>query len=205
MLIIDYGMGNLRSVVLAFHRLGVLATTSENPHHLLGEREGVILPGVGSFGQAMTNLKKRGFIEPLRDYLQSGRPFLGICLGFQILFSRGEEGGGVDGLDFFPGKVVSFPGNGNLKVPHMGWNRVFFLHPDPLFAGVIDGSYQYFVHSYYVIPEQRGGLLKTFYGQDFISGISKGRVYGVQFHPEKSGETGLLLLSNFIKICREGS
>lgn len=204
MLIIDYGMGNLRSVTLALKKLGSSSFISENPRDIHRETEGIILPGVGSFGQAMANLRDRGLVEPLQEYLRSGYPFLGICLGFQILFSRGEEGGGVEGLDVFPGKVVSFPQNGTLKVPHMGWNQIHFLHPDPLLHGVLDGGYQYFVHSYYVRPEVEIALFKTTYGQDFISGISKGQIYGVQFHPEKGGEMGLLLLSNFIGICREG-
>ncbi len=197
-------MGNLKNVKWAFKELGLEAQLSNKKEDLQREKEGVILPGVGSFGKAMYNLRERGLIGPLKEYILSGGPFLGICLGFQVLFTVGEEGGGLEGLDIFPGRVISFPKDTKLKVPHMGWNQIFSLHRDPLLANIEDGSYQYFVHSYYVEPESPIGLLRTSYGQDFTAGISLGKVYGLQFHPEKGGEIGLLLLSNFISICREG-
>lgn len=205
MLMIDYGMGNLRSVKLACRELGVTLSLTKKGEDISKEREGIILPGVGSFAQAMKNLHHQGLVKPLQEYIYSGRPFLGICLGFQVLFSTGQEGGGIKGLGIFPGRVISFPRNSGLKIPHMGWNRIFFLQSDPLLSGVIDGSYQYFVHSYFVQPETEIGLLRSFYGEDFISGISSGRVYGLQFHPEKGGEVGLRILSNFISLCKEDS
>lgn len=204
MLIIDYGMGNIQSVIRAFRELGVKATLSNKGGDLFQEKEGVILPGVGSFGQAMANLRELGLVKPLQDYILSGRPFLGICLGLQVLFSYGEEGGGAEGLNLFPGEVVSFPRGGTLKVPHMGWNRIYPKKPHPLLQGIFHGSYQYFVHSYYILPKTPIGILETPYGQNFVSGIGVGKVCGLQFHPEKGGSIGLKILSNFITICREG-
>ncbi len=201
--IIDYGMGNLESVTRALRRLGIKNRIIDDPRQLQ-ESEALILPGVGSFPAAMNNLQQAGFIDPLKDYLARGAPLLGICLGFQLLFTAGEEGGKepTSGLGFFPGTVVSLPSEPGLKIPHMGWNRVYPLFSDPLFAGLQEGFYQYFVHSYCVLDRgQEGIIARTGYGVDFVAAIGRGMVYGLQFHPEKGGQEGLLILKNFAQLA----
>lgn len=198
--IIDYGMGNLRSVQKAFEHLGYEAELVGDPDPILSA-EGVVLPGVGAFGKAMENLKMQGLIDPLRLFLSSGRPFLGICLGLHLLFDFSEEGGSK-GLGAIRGKVLRF-GSG-LKVPHIGWNSLRMRRNDcPLMEGIEDGSYFYFVHSYYVIPEEEDIVVATSdYGSDFAAAIWSGNIYAVQFHPEKSQRVGLKLMDNFGRIVR---
>ncbi|MGO0123320.1 imidazole glycerol phosphate synthase subunit HisH [Desulfothermobacter acidiphilus] len=191
---VDYGRGNLRSVAKAMEKLGWKVEITAEPERLR-QAGGVILPGVGAFAAAVTHLKEQGCWEVLRELLASGRPFLGICLGLQLLFDASEEGEG-EGMGFFPGVVRRLPPG--LKVPHMGWNQVELQRSSPLFAGIPDRSWFYFAHSYYVVPRQKESVLAVSeYAFTFPVALEKGSVYGVQFHPEKSGDVGLRLLANF--------
>lgn len=200
--IIDYGMGNLRSVQKGFEKLGFAATVTADPKVVL-EAEKVVLPGVGAFPDCMRNLEEGGFVEPILRVIREGRPFLGICLGLQLLFTESEEFGVHRGLDVIPGRVVRFPegmtADGEaLKVPHMGWNQLSFKRTPPVFEGLSDGDNVYFVHSYYVQPEDEGVVATTTtYGIEFCSAIWKDNVVATQFHPEKSQEKGLTILKNF--------
>ncbi len=200
--IVDYGLGNLKSVKSALDRLGVESAITSQAAAILAA-DGVIFPGVGAFQRAMENLGRLGLVEPLRQVAQSGRPFLGICLGLQLLFSESEEFGVHRGLDVIPGRVVRFPegmqeGGEDLKVPHMGWNQLAFKRRAPVFAGLADGDNVYFVHSYYVQPEDAGVVATTTgYGIEFCSSIWKDNIVATQFHPEKSQEKGLRMLRNF--------
>jgi imidazole glycerol-phosphate synthase subunit HisH len=195
--IIDYGMGNLRSVQKGLERVGFEAIVSRDVGEIQSAR-GVVLPGVGAFSACMENLQKFGLIEPIREILREGKPFLGICLGFQLLFSESEEFGRQKGLDIFPGKVVGFHADENLKVPHMGWNRIDKRQESPFLDGITNGDYVYFVHSFYVVPGQSSLIATTTdYGQSFVSSIATDRLFACQFHPEKSQELGLRILANF--------
>lgn len=198
--IIDYGMGNLYSVANAFKALGSQADIIVSSK-VLGRYEKLVLPGVGSFGDAMRELRRRGFLEPLKEYILLQKPLLGICLGMQLLFSGSEESPEVKGLGVIPGKVKKF--SSVLKCPHMGWNKIEKKAPkDPIFKGVNGELYVYFCHSYYVKPaDATVAIGETQYGVVFTSMVKSGRVYGAQFHPEKSQEKGLLLLKNFIDLC----
>lgn len=200
--IIDYGMGNLRSVQKGFERLGFDARVTAEPGDV--ERSGkLVLPGVGAFRDCMENLRAGGFIEPIKRHVESGRPFLGICLGLQLLFTESEEFGRHQGLDIIPGRVVRFPAemrleNEELKVPHMGWNQISIRRQAPMLKGVADGAAVYFVHSYYVVPEDAGVVATmTDYGIPFCSSIWRDNVMATQFHPEKSQQVGLTILKNF--------
>jgi glutamine amidotransferase len=206
--IIDYGMGNLRSVQKALERVGAQAIVSKSPTDI--ERAGsVVLPGVGAFGDAMRNLRATGLIQPLFAAIEGGKPVLGICLGMQLLFEESEELGVHGGLGVLPGRVRSFPfadvaKNGAdlrrslLKVPHIGWNQIHIRRSHPLLDDVADGSFAYFVHSYYVEPTERSlALADTDYGVYFTSIVARGNVMGIQFHPEKSQRVGLQILTNF--------
>lgn len=196
--IVDYGMGNLRSVEKACEHAGLTVKLSADPG-LIRSAAGVILPGVGAFGRAMTNLQQAGLVEPLQEKALSGQPFLGICLGLQLLFAGSEErfgGKNVPGLGVVPGFVRRFPPG--LKIPQIGWNQLTVAKFDPLLAGVGNHAYVYFVHSYYVEPEDPNWVLtRTDYGLSFASSISRGLLYGIQFHPEKSSAVGMLILKNF--------
>jgi len=195
--IIDYGMGNLRSVQKGLERVGFEAIVTREVGQIHSAR-GIVLPGVGAFSACMENLQKLGLIEPIREILREGKPFLGICLGFQLLFSESEEFGRQKGLDIFPGKVVGFHAGENLKVPHMGWNRIDMRQESPFLDGITSGDYVYFVHSFYVVPEQSSLIATTTdYGQSFVSSIATDRLFACQFHPEKSQELGLRILANF--------
>jgi glutamine amidotransferase len=195
--IIDYGMGNLRSVQKGFERVGFEAVVTRDVGQILSAR-GVVLPGVGAFSACMENLLRFGLIEPIQDVVRNRRPFLGICLGFQLLFSESEEFGRQKGLDLFPGKVVGFHPSENLKVPHMGWNRIERKMDSPFLEGITNGDYFYFVHSFYVIPQDNSVIATTTeYGSTFVSSIATERLFACQFHPEKSQELGLRLLANF--------
>ena len=196
--IVDYGMGNLRSVQKALERVGAAATVTDDPA-ALDAAQGIVLPGVGAFGDAMDNLRARRLVEPLLRQAADGKPLLGICLGMQLLFDESEEMGRHRGLGLLPGRVVRFA-EGDLRVPHIGWNRlqVRASHA-PLLAGIPDGAYVYFVHSYYVSAEDPADVLATTeYGLEFASVVGRGMVFGVQFHPEKSQDVGLRLLTNFV-------
>lgn len=195
--IIDYGMGNLHSVSKAIERLGHEAAVSSDPAVILGA-DGAILPGVGAFGDAMANLRETGLDAVVKEYAASGKPLLGICLGMQLLFSESEEHGRHEGLGLLPGRVVRF--QGPYKVPHMGWNELKFLRESPLFDGVEPG-HVYFVHSYHALPERKEDLLAvTDYHQPVTAIVGRGNLYGMQFHPEKSGELGRALLERFLKL-----
>ncbi|MFB3919329.1 imidazole glycerol phosphate synthase subunit HisH [Candidatus Velamenicoccus archaeovorus] len=198
--IIDYGMGNLYSVRNSFAALG-MDTDTVGRGCDLGRYEKLILPGVGAFGDAMKELKKRGLIAPVRDFVASGRPLIGICLGMQLLLDESEESPGVEGLGIIPGRVRKF--SGKLKVPHMGWNKIAkTVGRCRIFRGLKGNIYAYFCHSYYAVPKDKKVVIgETEYGVRFASMIEKGRVYGMQFHPEKSQDIGLTLLRNFIESC----
>lgn len=196
--IIDYGMGNLHSVSKAVERLGCTAIVTSDAETILSA-EGAILPGVGAFGDAMTELETTGLKEVVVRYAASGKPLLGICLGMQLLFSESEEHGVHRGLNLLPGKVVRF--NGSYKVPHMGWNRLVFQRANPLFEDLEQG-HVYFVHSYHALPENASDLLATTdYYQPVTAIVGRDNVYGMQFHPEKSGEIGMKLLGNFLALA----
>jgi len=208
--VVDYGMGNLRSVGKALESLGFRTVVSGSGAELSRCR-GIVLPGVGAFRDCMLNLGRQGLLRFLSDVLAEGRPFLGICLGLQVLFAESEEFGRYAGIGHFPGRVVRFPGamraDGRpLKVPHMGWNRVDFTAAHPALRGIPSGSYFYFVHSYYVVPDDPGVVVcRTSYGVDFTSAVGRGNLLAVQFHPEKSQAAGLSVLSNFGRLCRDAA
>jgi glutamine amidotransferase len=200
--IIDYGMGNLRSVQKAFEQVGCQAVVTADP--AVASRAGkLVLPGVGAFRDCMRNLTEGGFVAPIRAHIAAGRPFLGICLGLQLLFIESEEFGRHAGLGIIPGKVRRFPDGvveegESLKVPHMGWNRIGIRRPAPLYRGIPDGSFVYFVHSYYVVPDDPAVIAtETGYGRSFCSSIWRDNVMATQFHPEKSQAVGLRMLKNF--------
>jgi imidazole glycerol-phosphate synthase subunit HisH len=204
--IIDYGMGNLRSVQKAFEAVGHTAIVSRDPR-FLNDASHLVLPGVGAFGDCMSNLHRYGLVEPIQREIRSGKPFLGICLGLQLLFTESHEFGVHKGLDVVPGTVKRFPtvlGDGPLqngralKVPHMGWNAVSIERPAPPLAGVAPGTQLYFVHSYYVEPSDTSVVAtRTEYGFQFASSIWRDNVFACQFHPEKSQSVGLKIIRNF--------
>ncbi|MCJ8015115.1 imidazole glycerol phosphate synthase subunit HisH [Paenibacillus sp. KQZ6P-2] len=198
--IVDYGMGNLHSVSKAVERLGAEALVTGDRTEIMNA-EGIILPGVGAFGDAMEHLRASGLGEVMKEAAAAGKPLLGICLGMQLLFGSSEEYGQHDGLGILPGRVIRFT-DGDYKVPHMGWNRLGFLQKDnPLLAGLAEG-HVYFVHSYHVLPEVKSDLIAvTDYGRPVTAIVGRGSVYGMQFHPEKSGELGMQLLGQFLKLC----
>jgi len=196
--IIDYGMGNLGSVSNAFRFLQLPARIITTPDEL-AECGAMVLPGVGAFGDCMKHLSDHGFIDPVKRWINADRPFLGICLGLQVLFESGEESPGVPGLGIFPGVVRRFQLPPAFKVPQIGWNRVRQKKPDdPLFKGIADGTHFYFVHSYYVDCRDASLIAgETDYGAVYTSAVSRGRLMAVQFHPEKSQQAGLAMLRHF--------
>ncbi len=199
--IIDYDRGNVRSVQKGFERVGWEATITRDIQEIRDARA-VVLPGVGAFGDCMANLERFGLIDPIVEVIQSGKPFLGICLGLQLLFSESEEFGISKGLGIFKGRVKGFPSEAfsaqELKIPHMGWNTIRILKPTPLLDSIPDGSSFYFVHSFYVCPEDPSlACTETDYGITYVSAIHKDNVFATQFHPEKSQRVGLQLLKNF--------
>ncbi len=200
-LILDYGMSNLRSVSKALEKLGGRVKISSDPQELQ-RADKVILPGVGAFGDAMIELTKRSLVTPIRNFIESGKPFFGICLGLQLLFDFSEENPGVQGMGILPGKVVRFSNAPRLKIPHMGWNQIHIKKRScPLLSGIEDQSFVYFVHSYYVKPERSDIVLaESDYGDAFTAMVWKGNLYGSQFHPEKSQDTGLKILENFLGL-----
>lgn len=203
--IIDYGMGNLRSVQKGFERVGFPAEVTADPARLLAADK-IVLPGVGAFRDCIHNLEQGGFVEPILKVIAEGRPFLGICLGLQLLFSESEEFGLHKGLGVIPGRVVRFPdgmaeAGEKLPVPHMGWNQISFKKRPSLFDGVENDSNVYFVHSYYVKPDDAAVVAATCqYGLDFCAAIQQDNVMATQFHPEKSQAIGLRMLQNFAEM-----
>jgi len=193
--IINYGMGNLRSVQKGFEMVGFPARVTDDPA-VVREADKVVLPGVGAFGDAMVNLRSAGMLEAIGETVKEGKPFLGICLGLQLMFDSSEEGGYNEGLKIFPGRVRLLPPG--LKVPHMGWNQIEIQKEDPILRGIPEKSAFYFVHSFYVDPsEPEVTTTLTEYGIRFTSIASSGNVFGIQFHPEKSSTLGLQILKNF--------
>ena len=197
--IIDYGAGNLRSVVNAVTRLGYQPTVTSDPAEVLAA-DVVILPGVGAAGCTVENLKQLGLARAIASYIADDRPFLGICIGLQVLFGQTEEGDNGRCLDIIPGRVKKLPPG--RKIPHMGWNQVKQKRAHPIFAGIADETNFYFVHSYYVAPDDESLVIgETDYSIPFCSAIARGNLVAVQFHPEKSGEHGLKLYDNFLKMA----
>jgi len=206
--IVDYNMGNLASVINAFAKVGVDASLESNPNKL-NQYDKLILPGVGAFADAMEHLKSNGMDIAVKEYAQSGKPLLGICLGMQLLFDSSEEFGSTEGLGLIPGKVVAFDESNFdhlLKVPHMGWNEIFQIRNEKLemkkglFSGLPNDFYLYFVHSFHAVCDDKYAIGKTHYGYEFVSAVQNGNVYGIQPHPEKSHDNGLKIIENFAKL-----
>ena len=199
--IADYDAGNIRSVEKALLFLGQEPAVTRDPKTILGA-DGVILPGVGSFGDAMGKLHSYGLAEAIRSCVDQGTPFLGICLGLQLLFEGSEESPGVEGLKLLEGKIARIPADGGRKVPHIGWNSLHFPRQGRLFEGIGEGAYVYFVHSYYLRAAEAGIVTaQTEYGVQIDASVEKGNVFACQFHPEKSADVGLGILRNFLRIC----
>lgn len=193
--VIDYGMGNLRSVQKGFEKTGHHAVITSD-RKVIDNASRLVLPGVGAFRDCMHNLEGMGLVEPILKGVEKGKPFMGICLGLQVLFEESEEFGTHRGLGLIKGKVVRFP-KSELKVPHMGWNALAKVIDSPLLQQTDNGSYFYFVHSYYVVPEENVTATKTNYGLEFTSSILKENIFACQFHPEKSQTEGLKILKAF--------
>ncbi len=195
--IVDYGMGNLRSVQKAFERVGVPAEVSADPNRV-AEAEKIVLPGVGAFGDGIRRLREGGLDAPILEHVRAGKPYLGICLGLQLLFSTSTEEGTHEGLGLLPGEVVRFPHRPDLKVPHMGWNQLRIRRRAPVLAGVPEGADVYFVHSYFAVPRDAGIIAaETDHGGLFTSAIWHENVFATQFHPEKSQQVGLEIIRGF--------
>jgi len=203
--IIDYGMGNLRSVQKGFEKIGAEALVTADPQVVL-QADRIVLPGVGAFRDCMRNLEQAGFVEPILRVIAEGRPFLGICVGMQLLFTDSVEFGLYQGLNVIPGHVLRFPddmrvADERLKVPQMGWNQLHFKRRPPAFEGIAEGSNVYFVHSYYVQPDNDDVIATTTdYGFEFCSSVWKDNIVATQFHPEKSQDVGLRILKNFAEM-----
>jgi glutamine amidotransferase len=201
--LIDYGMGNLGSVAKALARVGCEPRITDDPA-VVKAADGVVLPGVGAFDDCISNLTARGLDAAVKDVVAAGTPFLGICLGLQMLFESSEEGGKYPGLGIFKGKVVRF--THNLKIPQIGWNQIQIRKPAPQLEGVAEGSWVYFVHSYYVVPEDSSIIAcTTDYGYEFVSAVWRDNVFASQFHPEKSQAIGLQILENFAGLVTKGA
>ncbi len=199
--VIDYGAGNLRSVLHALNHLGVENIRLIREPHELKQPDKIILPGVGAFGAGMQQLHQQNLVAPLKEALLAGIPYLGICLGMQFLFEYSDEMGNHEGLGILPGHVTRFPPTPGLKVPHMGWNQLNQQHSSPLLTGIPAQSSVYFVHSYYCAPANPADLVASVdYGLPFAAVVQRDNIFGVQFHPEKSQRTGLRLLTNFLEL-----
>ena len=200
LVIVDYGMANLRSVQKAFEKFGHAALITSDPNRV-AEADKVILPGVGAFRDAIARLRDGGLVPPLVEHVRSGKPFLGICLGLQMLFTTSYEDGEHRGLDLFPGDVVRFGDIPGLKVPHMGWNQLRLRQPAAIFRDLPDNPAVYFVHSYYVVPKDESIVAaETDYPTPFASAVCHESVFATQFHPEKSQGVGLTMLRNFAAL-----
>lgn len=198
--IIDYGAGNLQSVKKAFDFIGAESVITNDPEVILSADK-ILLPGVGSFGDAMDSMEKNGLVETVKECALSGKPFLGICLGLQLLFEESEESPGVKGLGIFKGKIKKFSSDMGLKIPHIGWNSLEIKQNDTLFKDIPENAYVYFVHSYYLHAEEENDIATvTNYGIDFHSAVGKNNIFATQFHPEKSGDVGLQILRNFASM-----
>ncbi len=201
--VVDYGMGNLRSVSKALEHIGAEVVVTSSPD-VVRSADGVVLPGVGAFRDAVKNLKKLNLWNSILESIDKGKPFLGICLGLQLLFERSYEFGKTEGLGVVKGEVVKFELPKEYKIPHMGWNQVYKKKESKLLEGISSGNFFYFVHSYYVMPEEEKVILTTTdYGIDFVSSVEVENVFATQFHPEKSQKIGLKLLKNFVKIVNK--
>ncbi len=197
-LVIDYGMGNLRSVSKALEHVGFTEVIVSSDKDMIFRVDALVLPGVGAFKDAMENLKRLNLITPLMDYIEGGKPFLGICLGLQLLFERSYEFGESEGLGILEGEVSLLPKG--VKIPHIGWNQVWLKQKEGMFEGVNDGDFFYFVHSYRVVPTREDVIASTTdYGDYFVSSVQYQNIWAVQFHPEKSQKLGLQLLRNFYR------
>ncbi len=198
--IIDYDAGNIKSVEKALDYLGEKSVVTRDPEELLNADK-VILPGVGSFGDAMENLKRYGLVPVIHEIVEKQVPFLGICLGLQLLFESSEESPGVDGLGILKGRVLRIPPSADLKIPHMGWNSLHLQNGGRLFAGIPEETYVYFVHSYYLQAEDPSIVKATaWYGTQIHASVEQGNVFACQFHPEKSSHWGLKILENFARL-----
>ena len=201
--IIDYDAGNIKSVQKALQHLGEDAVVTRNPEEILSA-EKVILPGVGAFGDAMEKLHSFGLVDVIKQVVARQTPFLGICLGLQLMFERSEENPGVEGLGILEGEIVRIPDQEGLKIPHIGWNSLKFPNKGRLFEGIAEDAYVYFVHSYYLkAKDERIVTATTDYSTLIHASVEKGNVFACQFHPEKSSDVGLQILRNFVKIGRE--
>ncbi|MBI3592411.1 MAG: imidazole glycerol phosphate synthase subunit HisH [Nitrospirae bacterium] len=203
--IVDYGMGNIRSVEKGFVKVGADVKITSDPG-VIADARGIALPGVGAFKDCMKNLDDLSLLNPIVREIEKGKPYLGICLGLQILFAESEEFGFCKGLGVFKGKVVKFrfDASRQLKIPHMGWNTARLTRRPPIFDGIPDNSYFYFVHSYYVVPEEEAIVAaRTDYGTEFVSMVWKDNVFATQFHPEKSQELGLKILKGFSEFVKK--
>ena len=197
--VVDYGMGNLRSVQKALERVGQAAEVTRDPERI-ARAPGVVLPGVGAFGACMANLQRFGLVAPVTHAIRAGRPFLGICLGMQLLFEESEEFGPVAGLGILPGRVVRFSAAPEHKIPHMGWNRLHVARRVTALGDLPEGAYTYFVHSYYPVPSDPAVVVTTTtYGVEFASSVARDNIFACQFHPEKSQQVGLGLLDSFVR------
>jgi glutamine amidotransferase len=202
--VVDYDMGNLRSVQKGLEHVGCEALVTRDRGQI-AVADGIVLPGVGAFSACMENLKRLDLVEPVQEVVRQRKPFLGICLGFQLLFAESEEFGVQKGLGLLPGKVVGFRSDNGLKIPHMGWNRIEKKKETLFLDGISDGDYVYFVHSYYVVPEDQSVVATTTdYGSSFVSSIATERLFACQFHPEKSQSVGLRILANFARFVERG-
>ena len=200
--VIDYGAGNLQSVVKAFGHIGCECEITNDIEKILNA-DGAVLPGVGSFGDAMNSMRACGADKAVKEFIATGKPFLGICLGLQLLFSESEESQGTEGLSLLEGTITKIPNNnGTLKIPHMGWNSLKIKNHNGLFRGIEDGSYVYFVHSYFLKAKDDSIVSsRTEYGTVIDASVSFNNIMATQFHPEKSGKTGLQMLNNFKNLC----
>ncbi len=198
--IIDYGAGNIQSVAKALRHIGCDCIVTKNKEDILAA-DGAVLPGVGSFGDTVDTMNAYGIKETVKEYIAGGKPFLGICLGMQLLFPESEESSGAEGLGIFEGTITKIPNGEGLKIPHMGWNSLMVNPKSRLLKGIGEEPYVYFVHSYYLTAKDCNLVAaRTEYGVKIDAAVEKGNVFATQFHPEKSGETGLKILRNFAKI-----
>jgi glutamine amidotransferase len=199
-IIVDYGMANLRSVQKAFEKVGHAAEITSDPNRV-AEADKLVLPGVGAFCDAIAKLRQADLASPIVQHIRAGRPFLGICLGLQLLFTKSYEDGEFTGLDLLPGEVVRFPNIPGLKVPHMGWNQLRIRRRAPVLGDMPDGSAVYFVHSYYAVPKNSSAIAtETDYPTPFTSAVWHENIFATQFHPEKSQQVGLTMLKNFAHL-----
>ena len=201
--IIDYGAGNIQSVYKALKFIGADCKVTDNKEEIMSS-DGAILPGVGSFGDTMDTMNSRNIKDTVIEFANSGKPFLGICLGLQLLFPESEESPGVKGLSIFEGKISKIPNqNGTLKIPHMGWNSITIKEKDGIFKGIEGEPYVYFVHSYYLDAKDKGIVAATTnYGVEIDAAVQRGNIIATQFHPEKSGDVGLKMLKNFVEMVK---